>query len=101
MEASNNDLIKQFFDKSLLINNRESFVKKLSIPSLNYNLFSYSKTLIDYHYNLNKQFNGLDYNDSLLFETIVSNLCKELLNNNEISISFLLYEKIYEVFIEN
>lgn len=31
----------------------------------------------------------------------MENLCKGLLKNNEISGSFLLYEKLYEIFIEN
>lgn len=98
-----NDLLDQFSLNlsTIKIESRENFFKKLETPSLRSNLFLYSRALTDYHYNLNKQFYGLDYNDSLLFETIVENLCKELLKNNEISVYFLLYEKIYEVFISH
>lgn len=85
--------------------------KKLEIPSLRHNLFLYSQSLIDYRSNLDKHFYGLDSNDYLLFETIVENLCKELLKTTEkshkrnqtffCSSYFLLYEKIYQIFIEN
>ena len=73
-----NDLLDQFSLDLLTIESRKKFLKKLETPSLRSNLFLYSRTLTDYYYNLNKQFYGLDYNDSLLFETIVENLCKEL-----------------------
>ena len=96
-----NDLLDQFSLDLLTIESRKKFLKKLETPSLRSNLFLYSRTLTDYYYNLNKQFYGLDYNDNLLFETIVENLCRELLKNNEISVSFLLYEKIYEIFISH
>jgi predicted GIY-YIG superfamily endonuclease len=100
-KVSVGELLKHFSISFLTIKSREDLVNKLETPSLYYNLKLYSKTLTNYHYNLNKNFNGLDYDDSLLFETIVENLCKELLKDNEISSFFLLYEKIYEVFIEN
>lgn len=42
VEFSTNDLRKQFFYNTITLNNKENFLKKLSIPSFNYNLFSYS-----------------------------------------------------------
>jgi hypothetical protein len=73
-----NDFLDKFSLNLSTIENQDNFLKKLETPSLRSNLFLYSRALTDYHYNLNKQFYGLDYNDSLLFETIVENLCKEL-----------------------
>ena len=80
---------------------RNHYYKKLDIPSFCHNLFLYSQSLIDYRYNLDKQFYGLDSKDNLFFETIVENLCKALLNDEEKSCNFLLFQKIYENFIEN
>ena len=101
IRASKDELLNQFFHSAFFIIDKENFYRKIETPSLIHNLFTYSKSLIDYYNNLNKKFDGLDSSDKLLFETIVEKLCKEILQNNEISSNFLLYEKLYAIFIEN
>lgn len=77
------------------------FLKKLEIPSLYSNLLLYSNNLRNYYNSINNKIYTFDYSDQLLFETIIENLCKNLLIKKEHSLGLLLYEKLYEVFIEN
>lgn len=94
-----NDICKQFSYDTLPLKTKKIILRKLEYPSFYSSLFLYSQNLKNYYNNLKSEVSSFDNSDGLVFELIVENLTRRLLDCQKESWEFKVYEKLSDFFL--